>query len=503
MKKKILVLCIILILLLLLGGLIILNKRINHNTSNGNDDVTIEKKYNNSFEGIELSFLKLENKKQNMIYSPLSIKYALSMLKEGSEGKTKKQIEKILSEYNSRVYENSENLSFANALFIKDSKKDNIKKSYIDLLNNKYGAEVLYDSFVSPLNINNWVSNKTLNLINNIFDDVSDNDYILINALAIDMLWKEEIQSEERDYQAESKHEKTSLYIQNLSESGPDVIEFNDKNVESLRIGALVNRYDIVKELGEEKIRSQVLEDYNKWKSNKNGLCSTETDQFNIDNYIKELDDNYNKISSSTDFSFYIDNDVKVFSKDLNKYGDVELQYIGIMPKKGNLKEYIEKIKFDNINNYLNNLKSIKIDDFEDGYVTRITGSIPIFEFDYTLSFIKDLKTLGIKDVFDKDKANLSNISTKKSYVSDAGHKANISFSNKGIKAAAVTYFGAKITSALEGCKYDYLFDVKTKEIDLTFNKPYLFIIRDKNSKDVWFIGTVYKPKEYSKKNLW
>ena len=270
----------------------------------------------------------------------------------------------------------------------------------------------------------------------------------------------------------------------------------------TLRIGALINRYDILKELGEEKIRSQVIEDYNIWKS-KNSFCNTKNHQFNIDNYIKELDDNYNKISSSTDFLFYVDKDVKVFSKDLNKYGDVELQYIGIMPQKKELKEYIERIKFNDINNYLNNLKSIKTDNFEYGYVTRVTGSIPLFEFDYTLSFIKDLKTLGIKDVFDKGKANLSNITTKKSYVSDAGHKANISFSNKGIKAAAVTYFGIKETSVLEECNYDYLFDVKIKEIDLTFNKPYLFILRDKNSKELWFVGAVYKPKEYTKMNIW
>ena len=226
MKKKIIVIVIMLILILLLGGLIVLKKRVYHNIIN-NDK--IEKNGNISSEGIDLSFLKIENKKQNIIYSPLSIKYALSMLKDASEGESKKQIEKILSEYNYRIYENSENLSFANALFIKESMKNNIKSAYIDLLSNKYDAHVLYDSFVSSFNINKWVSNKTLNLINNIFDDVSGNDYILINALAIDMLWKEEIQSELKDYEAESKHEKTSLYIQRLNESGPDVIDFNDR----------------------------------------------------------------------------------------------------------------------------------------------------------------------------------------------------------------------------------------------------------------------------------
>ena len=30
----------------------------------------------------------------------------------------------------------------------------------------------------------------------------------------------------------------------------------------------------------------------------------------------------------------------------------------------------------------------------------------------------------------------------------------------------------------------------------MTFNNPYLYLIRDKNSGEVWFVGTVYQPTE-------
>ena len=40
----------------------------------------------NSLEDFDLRFLQLENEKKNKIYSPLSIKYALAMLNEGTEG---------------------------------------------------------------------------------------------------------------------------------------------------------------------------------------------------------------------------------------------------------------------------------------------------------------------------------------------------------------------------------------------------------------------------------
>jgi len=51
---------------------------------------------------------------------------------------------------------------------------------------------------------------------------------------------------------------------------------------------------------------------------------------------------------------------------------------------------------------------------------------------------------LGINDVFNKEKADFSKIADpeeliQKLYVSDALHKADIKFTEKGIKAAAVT----------------------------------------------------------------
>ena len=47
------------------------------------------------------------------------------------------------------------------------------------------------------------------------------------------------------------------------------------------------------------------------------------------------------------------------------------------------------------------------------------------------------------------------------------------------------------------GCGFVYNFDVPVEVIDLTFDKPYMFIIRDKNTGEVWFVGTVYEPTKY------
>ncbi len=141
----------------------------------------------NGLGAFDLSFLQLENENKNTVYSPLSIKHALQMLKEGSNGDSKKQIDSVIDEYKANKYNNSANMSFANAMFIRNSYKYQIKESYTSNLSNKYNAEVILDSFERADNVNSWVNNKTFGLINNLFDDISDYQYILINALAIDI----------------------------------------------------------------------------------------------------------------------------------------------------------------------------------------------------------------------------------------------------------------------------------------------------------------------------
>nr|MCR5609445.1 hypothetical protein [Lachnospiraceae bacterium] len=65
-------------------------------------------------------------------------------------------------------------------------------------------------------------------------------------------------------------------------------------------------------------------------------------------------------------------------------------------------------------------------------------------------------------------------------------HKADIKFSKQGIRAAATT---AIISYELGGTS------LETNDIYLTFDKPYMYIIRDKDTHEIWFVGTVYEPE--------
>ena len=98
-----------------------------------------------------------------------------------------------------------------------------------------------------------------------------------------------------------------------------------------------------------------------------------------------------------------------------------------------------------------------------------------------------------MKEAFDPANANFYNMVEKEKqfgniYVGQAIHKTHIDLNEKGTKAAAVTYFGMFDNAvAIE----------ETKPKEIIFNKPFIYMIRDKDTKEVLFFGTVYEP------NIW
>ena len=124
--------------------------------------------------------------------------------------------------------------------------------------------------------------------------------------------------------------------------------------------------------------------------------------------------------------------------------------------------------------------------------ISIIEGHIPLFNFNYELKLKDDLEKLGVINVFDGNLSDLSNLTQiEHSYIYDALHKADIDFSNDGIRAAAATVLVGGLGSAVS---FDYQWDVPVEEIDMTFDKPFFFLIRDKATGEVWFTGTVYNP---------
>ena len=142
-----------------------------------------------------ISFLKQENEEENMVYSPLSIKYVLKMLESGANGNTKAQIETLIKNNELVNYKNIANIfNMANGLYINNKMRDLTSQYYINLLRKKYGAEVNFDDFSNPDNINKWIEKKTFGILKNVLsgEDINEvTSMVLINALAVNLKWKD------------------------------------------------------------------------------------------------------------------------------------------------------------------------------------------------------------------------------------------------------------------------------------------------------------------------
>lgn len=473
----------------------------------------------NGLENFDLYFLQLENPSKNMVYSPLSIKYALAMLNEGTAGDSHEQIATVIGDYKAKKYNNNDHMSFGNAMFIRNTFQKNIQESYTKTLKEKYGADVIVDPFESAQPLNDWISGKTFKLIDKLLsdDEVKNGNFFLINALAIDMKWKNQIHCATGSMNTVPcyKDGRTSIYYNHEKLPGSDMaysyvsypytseddfpaLAFDGKgDVKSADVFATFNRYDAVKEIGEDRIRKEVGDAYREWLEKEKSSNSWEYQYAEkdvnkyLDEYVKSLDENFGKEEHSTDFMIYDDDNVKAFAKDLQEYDGTTLQYIGIMPKNDSLSNYVNNTNSSEIKNVISGLKELKADNFRDGVVTFIEGNIPMFKYDYELDLNKDLKKLGIEDIFDVNKSDFSRMLKDESQVINAKHKATIEFSNEGIKASAVTSMGGYGSS---GGGFDYLYEIPVEEIDITFDKPYLYLIRDKATGEIWFVGTVYEP---------
>ena len=182
----------------------------------------------------------------------------------------------------------------------------------------------------------------------------------------------------------------------------------------------------------------------------------------------------------SDSISYYKNRDITALTMNLKSYYDTQLEFVAIMPDE-NLSDYIENFSTDKLDNIIE--KSTLASKTRNGVYILI----PRFSMDYNLELKNDLIELGITDAFDEKLADFSMISDRNLYVSDALHKANIDFTEKGIKAAATTVIYMTCEASI----------MEAKPVEININKPFLYVIRDKNTGEIWFLGTVYEPNSW------
>ena len=403
MKKKnsIKIVLFIIVVMLIVCACIIFTKSM----KNEKEEDTMDSSFNIN---IIKKFHKFDGNR-NYLISPYNIEIALNMLRDGASGKTKDEIDKLIGNRKINNLEEKDKIGIANGVFIKDIYKNNVKESYYDKLNSKYKADIIYDEFIKPDKINNWVNEKTYGMIPKLLNQMNK-DYVmgLASALAIDVKWLS-------DFECTSTQEEDFTKIDNS------------------------------------KIKVEMMH--------------------------KTLDTN--------SFKYIYEDDIKGIIMPYEKMDNeaIDLEFIALMPK--DINSFINNLTEDKLTNVIKNSK-------ETSNKMHVNLSIPRFKYDYNADkFIDILQELGIQEAFDRVNANFKNMIEIKEnvYVGEAIHKTHIELNEVGTKAAAVTYFGMfKATGMLDK---DY------EEIDIKFNKPFVYLIREKNTNELLFFGVVFEP------NIW
>lgn len=179
---------------LLICSIFLLTGYIVHNKKGSGTKPNISLNKNNKF---DYKFIKQIEGNDNTLVSPLSMAYLLSMIQSGAKGNTLNELNIALDNYDLQPMENIDSkISMANSMWINNKYKNDINNTFATALKINYHSEVLYDEFINADNINKWVSEKTYNMINELFpsDSVNSVDTImaLVNAIGINFKWDEE-----------------------------------------------------------------------------------------------------------------------------------------------------------------------------------------------------------------------------------------------------------------------------------------------------------------------
>lgn len=341
-----------------------------------------------------------KNKNSNYLISPYSIKTVLSIIKDGADNSSLKELNDVMGNFRRANIISKNVIGDANLLLINKEYKDEINKNYVNKIEKNYDAEIKYSN-ITPNNINKWVDNKTNHMIPTLVDSVNPETIMaIINAISMKASWDSE-------FDCKNTH----------------ISEFNTID------GSIINTIMMVSN------DAQYIED--------------DTAKGIIKKYKTYKNDDHKKVN---------------------------LEFVAIMPNDG-IDSYIENFNNEEFRNLLSTKDKYKNED--------VSLKLPRFKYNYNFSNLMNvLINMGIKSIFNEKTADLSKMTESNSkdlYIGSIKQKSYIEVNEKGTKASAATIATVDENAA-------------NVPIDIEFDKPFIYIIKQSNSDDILFFGVVYTP---------
>ena len=148
-----------------------------------------------------------------------------------------------------------------------------------------------------------------------------------------------------------------------------------------------------------------------------------------------------------------------------------EMSMTILLPDEGRFGEFEDSLDADALDQV-----------FDDIEIDHVTLTMPLFEFESEFSLVETLAGMGMPDAFGT-RADFSGMTGSRGLrISAVLHKAFVSVDEEGTEAAAATAAVVKESGP-------------TKEpIPVTVNRPFIFLIRDRDTGTVLFLGRVMNP---------
>ena len=150
-----------------------------------------------------------------------------------------------------------------------------------------------------------------------------------------------------------------------------------------------------------------------------------------------------------------------------------------LLPERGGFEQFEDSLNADLVEAITENLSG-----------RRVALKMPRFEFESDFSLASTLASMGMPDAFDKDRADFLDMAILwpgeiRLFISRVIHKAFVSVDEAGTEAAAATAVIMAVTTSVT---------VPPEPVEMTVDRPFIFLIRDIQTGTVLFVGRVVDP---------